>query len=67
MGDFLPKERILQWKILHCGRLGWGLKIFGPKYQKAHRYAKTGRINRLASSCILTLYGAEKKACENGH
>jgi len=27
---------------------GYGLKIFGPKYQKTHPYAKTGRINRLA-------------------
>jgi len=26
----------------------WGLKIIGPKYQKAHPYAKSGRTNRLA-------------------
>ena len=25
-----------------------GVKMFGPKYQKAHPYAKTGRINRSA-------------------
>ena len=46
---------------------GYGLKIFGPKYQKTHPYAKTGRINRLAYVPVallgvLTLYGAKKKA-----
>jgi len=41
-------DRILQSKILNSGSLGWGLKNFGPKYLKAHPYAKTGRINRLA-------------------
>ena len=31
-----------------CGAMTAGLKIFGPKYQKAHSYAQTGRINRLS-------------------
>jgi len=30
------------------GAVKWGLKIFAPNYQKAHPYAKSGRINRLA-------------------
>jgi len=30
------------------GSLGWGLNVFGPKYQKAHPYAKSGRIDSLA-------------------
>ena len=41
------KKRILQWKILNSGKMGVGLKI-KPKYQKAHPYAKFGRINRFA-------------------
>jgi len=28
--------------------LGVGLKNFEPKYQKAHLYAKSGEINRMA-------------------
>ena len=49
---------------------GLGLKIFGPKYQKAHSYAKTGRINSLAYVAVTVFkrYTARrKKASENAH
>jgi len=47
MGNF-TKTRILLWKIFKFWEAGkYGLKIFGAKYQKAHPYAKTGKINRL--------------------
>ena len=43
---------------------GWGLKIFGPKYQKTHRYAKYGGINRLAyvAVAVFKRYTAAKKS-----
>ena len=46
----------------------WGFIIFVPKYQKAHPYANTGRIKRLAYvpvAAFLTLYTAPRKR-ENG-
>ena len=42
----------LQWKILNFERLGWALKIVGPECQKAHPYAKAGRINRLSYMAV---------------
>jgi len=62
IGDFYEKG-ILHWNG------GWkgGLKIFGPKYQKAHPNAKSGQIHCLAyvtvAVLILTLYGTEKEKC----
>jgi len=50
------KSRILRWTILNFGRLWWKLKIVWPKYQKAHTYAKSGRINRLACVPIAVFY-----------
>jgi len=41
------KKRILHWNILNIGAGEWGLKFFGPKYQEAHPYSKSGRINCL--------------------
>jgi len=54
MGDF-TKNRILQWKIFNFrGAVKWGLKIFAPKYRKAHPhpYAKSGRTNALAYMAV---------------
>ena len=42
------KNRILQLKILSFWGWSVGFKMFGPKYQKAHPYAKSGRLNCLA-------------------
>jgi len=66
MGDFYEKphftmENFKYWKG------GWGLKIFGPKYQKAHPYAKSGRINCLAYVVVavfIAIRRREKKAHE---
>ena len=48
MGDFNEKPHftIEYFKFPEAGK--WGLKIFAPNYQKAHRYAKSGPTNRLA-------------------
>ena len=41
---------------------GVGLKMFRPKYQNAHLYAKSGRINRLAYVAVAVLcYKAPRK------
>jgi len=47
MGDVLTKKPHFTINSFNFGKPGVGLKIFGPKYQKAHPYAKSGRINRL--------------------
>jgi len=70
MGDFfLQKNAFCNEKFLIFGGWGWGLKIFGPKYQKAYRYAKYDRINRLAyvAVAVFKRYTAPKKVCENTH
>jgi len=48
MGDFYEKThfRMKNFSFLG-GRRVW-IKNFGPKYQKAHPYAKTSWINRFA-------------------
>jgi len=47
---------------------GMGLKIFGPKYQKAHPYAKSGRINCVAYVEVMVFKrytAARKKVRDN--
>ena len=44
--------------------------MFGPKNQKAHPYAKSGQINRLAYVMVAVFKrytAARKKARENAH
>jgi len=45
IGDFLTKNYILQWKFLNFGD---GVENLWTSAKKAHPYAKSGRINRLA-------------------
>jgi len=47
-GDFYEKLHLTMenYELWEAGASG--LKIFGPRYQKAHPYAKSGRMNRLA-------------------
>ena len=47
MGDFYQEPHFTMVNFKFWDAAEWGLKIFGPKYQKAHPYAKSGRINRL--------------------
>ena len=45
IGDFLENRILMKYfEFVDTGK--WGLSIFGPQYQKAHLYAKSGRINR---------------------
>jgi len=49
---------------------GVGLKMFEPKYQKAHPYCKFGRIKRLvyvAVALFKCYTRGEKKVRENAH
>jgi len=48
MGDFYEKLHFTMENVKFWGPVKWGLKIFAPNYQKAHPYAKSDRINRLA-------------------
>ena len=44
--------------------VGLRLEIFGPKYQKAHPYAKSGRINRLAYVPVALFCTAPRKSTQ---
>ena len=48
MGDFYEKPHFTMENFEFWEAVKWGLKIFATNYQKAHPYAKSGRINRLA-------------------
>ena len=48
MCDFYEKPHFTMENFKFWEPVKWGLKIIGPKYQKAHPYAKSGRTNRLA-------------------
>ena len=48
MGDFYEKPHFTMENFKFGEPVKWGLKIIGPKYQKAHPYTKSGRTNRLA-------------------
>jgi len=63
MGDFYEKWHFTIYNFKFWG-LGWGLKIIGPKYQNAHRYSKSCRINRLAyvSLVVFKRYMAPRKS-----
>jgi len=39
----------------------WGLKIFAPNYQKAHHYAKSGRLAYVARTLFWHYTAARKK------
>jgi len=71
MGDFYEKPHftIENFKLWEAGD-EWRLEMFVSKYQKAHSYAKSGRINRSAYvpvALFWILYGGEKKVRENVH
>jgi len=48
MGDFYEKPHFTMENFKFREAVKWGLKIFAPKYQKAHPYAKFDRINGFA-------------------
>jgi len=47
MGDFYKKPYFTMENFKFREAVKWGLNIFAPNYQNAHRYAKSGRTNRL--------------------
>jgi len=49
---FLRKTAFYYGIFQFRGAVKWGLKIIAPNYQKAHPYAKSGLINRLALFAI---------------
>jgi len=72
MGDFYEKPHFIMENFKFREVVKWGLQMFAPNYQRAHRYAKSGRTNRLwqivcGSDVVLTQYGGNKKVRENRH
>jgi len=49
---FYEKPHFTRENFKFWEHVKWGLKIIGPKYQKAHPYAKCGRTNRLAHVAV---------------
>ena len=70
-GWFLRKPHFTMEIFKFWEPVKWGgLKIIGPKYQKAHPYAKSGRTNRLADVAVALVWRytmARKKVRENRH
>jgi len=56
MGDFYDKQYFVMENFKFWKAVKWGLKIFAPNYQKAHRYAKSGRTNRLAYVAVTVFW-----------
>jgi len=70
MGDFYEKTHFTMENFKFWEPVKWGLKIIGPKYQKAHPYAKSGQTNRLAYVAVALVWRyttSRKKVRENRH
>ena len=69
-GWFLRKTAFYNRKVYILRGWAWGLKIFGPKFQKAPPYAKSGRINRLVYVAVAVFWrytAPRKKVNQNAH